>query len=231
MELRARMLERGCSGTYVNNTFKTLKAVLNYGIRAKYITELPFRLPKLRIQQKPRAIVPASQFVAFLTAVDRVAKNPHVSVILKVMLGLGVREAEALGMRWEWFDEEQQTYTVGKAKGKEARVLPIPDWLWRVIHAMPKPQLSVWVFPAEDGQPHRAQFCKKALQRVCADLGLGNVTQHRLRATFASLHAEAGTPMKPSQAFSVPPDFPTDKVSSAFERTFFYRYPEGIQCV
>jgi len=37
--------------------------------------------------------------------------------------------------------------------------------------------------------------------------------------------------MKPSQAFSVPPDFPTDKVSSAFERTFFYRYPEGIQCV
>jgi integrase len=27
------------------------------------------------------------------------------------------------------------------------------------------------------------------------ELGLGNVTQHRLRATFASLHAEAGTPV------------------------------------
>ncbi|MDR3572308.1 MAG: tyrosine-type recombinase/integrase, partial [Anaerolineaceae bacterium] len=83
---------------------------------------------------------------------------------------------------------------VGKAKGKEARVLPVPNWLWNSIHAMPK-TLSEWVFPAEDGKPHRAQFCKKALQRVCKALGLGNVTQHRLRATFASLHAETGTPL------------------------------------
>ena len=51
------------------------------------------------------------------------------------------------------------------------------------------------MFPAVDGKPHRAQFCKKPLQRVCAKLGLGNVTQHRLRATFASLHAEAGSPV------------------------------------
>jgi len=195
MELRARMLEKGCSGTYVNNTHRTLKAILNYGIRAKYITELPFRLPKLRVQQKPRAIVPATRFGAFLKAVDLAAKNPHVPVVLKVMVGLGIREAEALGMRWEWFDREQKTYTVGKAKGFEARVLPVPDWLWAVIHSMPKPRLSEWVFPAEDGKPHRAQFCKKALQRVCTKLDLGNVTQHRLRATFASLHAEAGTPL------------------------------------
>jgi integrase len=59
---------------------------------------------------------------------------------------------------------------------------------------MPK-TISPWVFPAEDGNPHRPQFCKKALGRVCEKLGLGNVTQHRLRASFASLHAEAGTPV------------------------------------
>lgn len=33
--------------------------------------------------------------------------------------------------------------------------------------------------------------------------------------------------MKPSQAFSVPPDFANEQVSSPFERTFFYRYPDG----
>jgi hypothetical protein len=32
---------------------------------------------------------------------------------------------------------------------------------------------------------------------------------------------------KPSQAFSVPPDFPTAEVSSPFAKTFFYRYPDG----
>ncbi|WP_394365850.1 tyrosine-type recombinase/integrase [Mesoterricola sediminis] len=51
------------------------------------------------------------------------------------------------------------------------------------------------MFPAEDGKPHRPQFCKKVLQRFCGELGLGSVTQHRLRASFASLHAETGTPI------------------------------------
>lgn len=73
-------------------------------------------------------------------------------------------------------------------------MLPVSDWLWASIHAMPK-TVSDWVFPAEDGRPHRSGYFKKALQRVCRALDLGNVTQHRLRATFASLHAEAGTPV------------------------------------
>lgn len=195
MDLRARMLEGGCSGTYVNNTIKTLTAIFNFGVRLQYLHELPFRLKKLRVQQKPRAIVPVEQVQAFLRAVDEEARNPHIPVIIRVMLGLGLREAEALGMRWEWFDLEQRTYAVGKAKSRNVRVLPVPEWLWASIHNMPKPNLSEWVFPAEDGQPHRAQFTKKVLQRVCKNLGLGNVTQHRLRATFASLHSYSGTPV------------------------------------
>lgn len=194
MELRARMLEAKCSGTYANNTLKTIKAVFNFGVRLRHLQEIPFQVGKLRVQRKPRAIVPAERLQEFLAAVDRSVKNPHIPVIVRVMVGLGLRESEALGMRWEWFDPIQRTYVVGKAKGKEARVLPVPDWLWNSIQAMPK-TLSEYVFPASDGQPHRAQFCKKVLQRVCVELGLGNVTQHRLRASFASLHAEAGTPL------------------------------------
>ncbi|MBK8793777.1 MAG: tyrosine-type recombinase/integrase [Holophaga sp.] len=117
------------------------------------------------------------------------------------MLGLGIRESEALGMRWEWFSPGQRTYTVGKSKGKEARVIPVPDWLWKVIHSMPK-TLSEWVFPGEDGKLHHPHFCKRALQRISVDLGLGHVTQHRLRATFASLHAEAGIPSRKSRGCS-----------------------------
>jgi integrase len=33
------------------------------------------------------------------------------------------------------------------------------------------------------------------LKRICKRLGLGNVTQHRLRATFATLHAQESTPI------------------------------------
>jgi hypothetical protein len=77
MELRARMLEAGCSGTYANNTMKTLKAIFNFGIRQKYAQEIPFHLPKLRVQKKPRAIVPAARVHEFLAAVSKAARNPH----------------------------------------------------------------------------------------------------------------------------------------------------------
>jgi integrase len=90
---------------------------------------------------------------------------------------------------------EQRTYVVGKAKGKEARVLPVPDWLWSAIHGMPKPMLSEWVFPSNTGKPWRSHFCLRVIDRACKKLELGKVTQHRLRATFASWHAAAGTPI------------------------------------
>ena len=180
-EVRSNMLAKGCSATYANNTFRTLKAVCQYGVRVHYLQGSPFTLSKLRVQKKPRPVVPVVKIQEFFVAVDGTARNTQIHVLVRAMVGLGLREAEALGMRWEWFDMNRQTYTVGKAKGKEARVLPVPDWLWNAILTMPK-TVSEWVFPAEDGKPHRAQFCKKPLQRVCTKLGLGNVTHQRYRA-------------------------------------------------
>lgn len=192
--LRSHMLEAGRSPVTVNDMLKILKLLGNFAIKQGYIKQLPFRVQFLRVQKKPRPILGTTNTKQFLALVDQSARNSHIPIMLRVMIGLGMRESEVLGMRWEWFDIERCTYTVGKAKGKEARVLPIPDWLRLAIHAMPK-TLSEWVFPAEDGKPHRPQFCRKVLQRVCKKLKLGNITQHRLRATFASLHAEAGTPI------------------------------------
>lgn len=197
--LRIHMLEGGCSPTYANNIFRTLRAICQFGVCNHYLQAVPFDLPKLKVQRKPRATVPAETMKAFLEMAGTVARNPHVRTMLMAMIGLGLREAETLGMRWEWFDLDQRTYTVGKAKGKEARILPVPSWLWNELTTQGQ-RLSGWVFPAADGQPHRPQFCKKALGRVCQALGLGNVTQHRLRASFATLHAEAGTPIHDIQA-------------------------------
>jgi len=195
LELRAKQLCAGRAPRYANNTLELLRTLARFAIRMGHIQELPFAVKFLRIQKKPRVTVPLVRLSEFLKVVDQAARNPHVRVILRVMIGLGLREGEVLGMRWEWFDPYQKTYTVGKAKGREARVIPVPEWLWHALFSMPKPGLSEWVFPARDGKPHRSQFCKKVLRRVCEILGLGNITQHRLRATFATMHAEAGTPV------------------------------------
>jgi len=193
--LRTKMLEAKRSPVTVNDMLKILKLLVNFTVKQGLLKSIPFRIEFLRIQKKPRPVLPSHRVAEFLKTVDASARNPQAKIILRVMVGLGMRESEVLGMRWEWFDPAHRSYIVGKAKGKEARVLPVPNWLWNAIHSMPNPQLSGWVFPAEDGKPHRTQFCKKILQRVCEKLELGNVTQHRLRATFATLHAEAGTPI------------------------------------
>lgn len=195
LQLRTDCLGKGKSPVTVNNVIKTLKLLLGFAVKQGLLEKLPAQFEFLKIQKKPRPTLPGPSVRQFLETVDLEARNPHVRVILRVMIGLGLREAEALGMRWQWFDPENKTYRVGKAKGKETRVLPVPDWLWIAIYSMPKPLLSDWVFPAADGKPHRSQFCKKCLQRVCAKLGLAKLSQHRLRATFATLHSEAGTPI------------------------------------
>ena len=101
-------------------------------------------------------------------------------------------------MRWEWVDPIQKSYVVGRAKGKEARVIPVPGWVWEAIFGMPK-TISEWVFPAEDKAPHRPHYCKKVIHAVAEELGLGSISQHRLRSSFATLHSQAGTPLNEIQ--------------------------------
>lgn len=173
MGLRSRQLESGCSGRYSNNTLELLRTLLRFAIRLGHIEKLPFAVKPLRLQRKPRPTVPSQGIAPFLALTEEVARNPHVAVMLCTLVALGLREAELLGMRWEWFDPNQRTYTVGRAKGKEARVLPIPDWLWGRLLKMPR-AIGEWVFPAKDGKPHRSGYLRKPLARLAEKGGYGH---------------------------------------------------------
>lgn len=194
-EARQGMLDAGRAPVTSNLMIRSVRLMWRYAVRVGYIDVVPFVVQQMKVQRKPRPVVPVARVKDFFAVVDGICTNPQVKVMLRVMVGLGLRQAEALGMRWEWFSDDQRTYTVGKAKGKEARVIPVPGWLWDSIHAMPK-TLSEWVFPCKkDGKPHRNNFLQKPLVAAAKKLELGHLTQHRLRATFASLHAQAGTPI------------------------------------
>jgi integrase len=191
--LRNALLDARKSEVFTNNVLISLRTLLNFAMKRGKLKQAP-KVELLRVQKKPRATVPATRLSEFLKAFDAETTNPHARVMVRVMIGLGCRSSEVAGMRWEWLDPEQRTYTVGKAKGKEARVLPIPEWLWAQLQAMPK-TLSAWIFPTPEGKPHTPGFLRKPLMRTAEALHLGTLTPHRLRATFASLHAEAGTPI------------------------------------
>lgn len=199
-DVRQRMLDANRSPVTANLMIRSARLLWRYAKRLGYIEHVPFLIQQQKVQRKPRPVVPIPLVRDFFQILDETSRNPQVGVMVRVMVGLGLRQTEALEMRWEWFSPDQMTYVVGKAKGKEARVLPIPSWLWAAIHEMPKLALSAWVFPAQDGKPHRNNFLHKPLDSAARKLGLGRLTQHRLRATFASLHAQAGTPITEIQS-------------------------------
>ena len=194
LAIRTRVLDQGRSATTANNVLRTLKLLLNFGRKVYGSRQIRCRIDLLRVQRKPRPVLPAERVAEFLMAVDRATTCPQKHCMVRVMLGMGMREGEVLGMRWEWLDPARRTYVVGKAKGMEARVIPVPEWVWSSVAAMPK-TTSPWCFVDEAMKPRRPNFLRGLLSKVSRDLGLGRLTQHRLRATFASLHAEAGTPV------------------------------------
>lgn len=196
-KLRAAYLASHSNGGG-NSLLKILNTIFGHAIRHKILVTKPYTVSKLRVQQKPRAVLAATVVRDFLAEIDR-SRNPQVPVMLRMMVGLGLREDEALTARWDWVDLKRCVYTVGKAKGKEAVPLPVPEWLAEVLEKADRKEVKEgeipWMFPAEDGKPHRAGFTRKPVERAAKKVGLTKFTPHRLRATFATLHAEIGTPL------------------------------------
>ena len=198
-KLRNDVLIAGRSLVFANNVLVTVRTLLNFALkRGRLQKAVKVRLG--RVQRKPRPVIPASLVSSFLATFDLTTSNRHSQVMVRVMLGLGCRSSEAIGMRWEWLDPEQRTYTVGKAKGKEARVIPVPDWLWKALESLPKHHPSGLVFPSTNGKLHSPGFLRKPLLAAIKQIGLCSLTQHRLRATFATLHAQTGTPITEIQS-------------------------------
>lgn len=193
MEARQGILDAGRSPLTANLMVRTVRLLWGFAVKLGYLERRPFEVREQKVQQAPRPTVPADQVRAYLAVIDQ-SRNPHVGAMIRVLLGMGLRESEALGMRWEWFDPQQRTYTVGKSKTKTSRTIPVPIWLWDHLQSLPR-ALSPWVFPSEDGQPHRSAFLRKPLAKAAGAIGLGRVSAHRLRATFCSWHAAIGTPL------------------------------------
>lgn len=191
-----------CRATYLtgdgspggaNSLVKILNTLFGFAIRRKILVTRPYDVSRLQVQRKPRPVLPAQAVEKFLAEIDR-SRNPNVSGAVRLMLGLGLRENEALGARWEHLDLRRRTYQPGKTKAGKAPILPVPDWLADYLKKVKGKQAEGWMFPAEDGEPHRVGcFTSKPIRRAGEKVGLVGLTPHRIRATFATLHVEAGT--------------------------------------
>ncbi|MBS1729859.1 MAG: tyrosine-type recombinase/integrase [Bacteroidetes bacterium] len=147
------------------------------------------------------------QVQAFLREVDRGAfawsgqvvereREPHVRLAIRLQIGLGLRETEALGFRWEWLDRRNRVYTPGATKNRKTRIIPVPEWLFLELEQLwetAKRPATGFAMLGEDHRPHRKGFTLRPVKASGAQLRIVNLHPHRLRATFATSHWEAGT--------------------------------------
>nr|WP_320132378.1 site-specific integrase [uncultured Holophaga sp.] len=202
-----------------NNVLKLLHALLNWGV-PRYLPRAP-RLKPLKPQEDPRAIIWPEQVQAFLSHADdggwqamyrrsghedylrdEQDRWPHSATAMRLMIGLGLRENEALTARWEWVDARRQIYIVGRSKSRKLREIPIPLWLMEHLLALwqarkkPKTGMIIPERRDENGveHPHDAGFTRKPCSRCAGLLKVHGLSPHRLRAVFATTHYEIGTP-------------------------------------
>jgi len=182
----------------VNLWLKVLRLVCNWAVRRKVIPSLPFEVKLLKLQKRPRAILPVALAQQWLAEVDRIAgAGRGVAVAVRLMLGVGLREAEAITARWEWLDWDRQIYTPGITKGREADPIPVPGWL--VDYLSPMRRTAGRIVAKPDGSGFAHGFTRRTMLRANEACGVGHITAHRLRGTFATLLSEAGVPVQTIQ--------------------------------
>ncbi|PIG31084.1 phage integrase family protein [Janthinobacterium sp. 35] len=181
-----------------NHWLRVMKLIANWAVKRGIIAHLPWRVTMLKVQKRPRATLPLDVAKAWFGAVDSASvRTPTVGTAVRLMFGLGLREGEAAGARWEWIDWQRATYTPGITKGREAEPVPMPVWL--IEHLAPHRATEGLIAPGRDGAQHPAGFARKAMRIANAHCAVKGITPHRLRGTFATLLSEAGVPIQTIQ--------------------------------
>ncbi|MRV72548.1 tyrosine-type recombinase/integrase [Duganella sp. FT92W] len=183
----------------VNHWLRVMTLVVKWGVTRGMAPAFPWEVKKLKVQKRPRAILPLSAAMAWFDEIDRATtREPCMAVAIRLMFGIGLRESEATSARWEWLDWERETYTPGITKGKEAEPIPLPEWLRNYL--APLRQAAGLMAPCRDGSSLPPGFHRGVIRRANAACRLQGITPHRLRGSFATLLSEAGVGIQDIQA-------------------------------
>lgn len=187
----------GLSERSVKNIMTTLKRMIYIALRLDVIPRLPAFIRIETSMPTFRDVMTHAEQTAFLEILETLTDDDHKLGIVKAMSLMGLRESEALGMRFE--NIRGDWYTVVDGKSKKPRTIYLPEAVRKHIFANGGNRHG-YVFPSsrvEPGEekPHASQYCMDLVKEAGGLVGKPNLTQHDLRATCASLMAQSGMPM------------------------------------
>lgn len=183
---------------------RSLKALCNWAVRREYLEAVPFRVGTPRVQEKVRPTILADRLGEFLSALETVVRQARagedVVPMVRMILALGLREAEVRTARVEWLDTSRWRYTPGLTKGGEAVELHVPTWAREELAALVHGRTAGLMFPSRFGGPHKRAYLLPYVRQAGEKIGLHGLTPHRLRGSFATILHQAGSSLRDVQA-------------------------------
>ena len=160
---------------------------------------------------KDRSYIPyifsEKEITAIINAADKIAENAAeygkqtaicCTIIMRILIGCGLRVGEAISLKTEDVDTETGVLQIRYAKGNKDRLVPVHDSLKEVLRVYMEssiPQKSGFMFPSKRGQKQisydlvRHYFNKylelAGIQKSSKDRRGRSVSIHCLRHTFA----------------------------------------------
>ena len=201
------------SGSYVVLQRNALDQAYRWAQRNRLLTWNPAQLSTCpaQLNYKQGTVLTAEQAQTLL----QTTKGDRLHALWAVMLGVGLRPGEAMGLTWDCVDLNSDPSVLhvrhylrtgkdgvflGEPKtAQSARSLDMPDFVTEALKehvgSSETRAEGAWrdlVFATSSGTPYAHRNLRRALKRVCANAGLPSLTLYDLRRTAGSLLVDAG---------------------------------------
>lgn len=209
-EMMNHDLATGLSPKSVVYIHQVLRTALGLAVRWDIVSRNVARLvDRPRVQRKPINPLTPDEARLFLRAI----RGHRLEALFSVALALGLRQGEALGLRWQDIDfgagtlrishqlqriDRRLTLVPPKTE-KSRRTLVMPPMIVDQLHEHEKRQVAerIWsgsnwqeydlVFPNRTGRPTQARRVIEQFHEALADAGIRHMRFHDLRHSCATL--------------------------------------------
>ncbi len=175
----------------VNILLRYLAMAINWAVKNRKIEKNPLQkaMPYEPDSEDNRPLLVRDELIPFLMKVDTYG-NEHQCVAIRAMLLMGLRECEALRLRWDGFSSDWAFYAPARSKNGKAQNVPVAAEVRRAVMALPR--VSEWVLPGRAGSLHLKGYTRETVAQAGTEIGKPGLTPHRLRASCATIHAARG---------------------------------------
>ena len=172
----------------VNRYAEVIRAVLRAARRWRWLDYVPH----IRMQQRPPRRV---RFLTHEQAAELVRElPPHLAAVVGFSLQTGLRKSNVLGLTWSQVDLSIPAAWIhaDQAKAKRAIAVPLSPTAVRILTAeRGKHRVYCFTYKGQPIKQANTAAWKKALRRTA----ILDFRFHDLRHTWASWHAQHGTPL------------------------------------